>query len=150
MNKFGKGIAFYLGTISAPSVMGPVQNYVYKVAGVQPGPITPEGVYARVVDGRTLYVNTTQQEKTLPIDGQKRVIISNRVYDRLLVLGCWARSKQISSHDYLKHGQSAFGRASSIDAFLTKSINTERGQRLPNDHFVNGANLLQSLPTYWG
>ncbi len=87
MNKFGKGNAFYLGTVSAPSVMGPVLNYLYKVAGVQPGPITPEGVYARVVDGRTLYVNTTQQEKTFPIDGRKRGIISNRVYDRLLVLG---------------------------------------------------------------
>lgn len=67
--------------------MGPVLNYLYKVAGVQPGPITPEGVYARVIDGRTLYVNTTQQEKTLPIDWQKRGIISNRAYDRLLVLG---------------------------------------------------------------
>ncbi len=31
--------------------------------GIQPGPKTPEGVYARVVDGRTLYVNTTDEEK---------------------------------------------------------------------------------------
>lgn len=87
VNKFGKGNAIYLGTISAVSVMGPVLNYVETLAGIQTGPKTGEGVYARVIEGRTLYVNTTQQEKRIPIGGRKRGIISNRLYDGELVLG---------------------------------------------------------------
>ena len=62
INKFGKGNAIYLATESNPSAIGPLLNYIYTVAGIQPGPKTPEGVYARVVDGRTLYVNTTQSD----------------------------------------------------------------------------------------
>jgi beta-galactosidase len=33
--------------------------------GLKPGPVTPEGVYAREVQGRVLYVNTTGAEKRL-------------------------------------------------------------------------------------
>ena len=39
--------------------MGPVLKYLCELAGVHPGPRTPDGVFAREVDGRTLYVNTT-------------------------------------------------------------------------------------------
>src|ERR1035441_9520469 len=45
------------------------------------------GVYARVVDGRTLYVNTTQREQRIPIDGRHKGIISGREYDGTLILG---------------------------------------------------------------
>lgn len=45
------------------------------------GPETPSGVYARVVEGRTLYVNTTGEEKAIPIRGRKRGIISGTPYD---------------------------------------------------------------------
>ena len=48
INRFGKGSAIYLATESSASAIGPVMNYLYSVAGVQPGPKTPEGVYARV------------------------------------------------------------------------------------------------------
>src|ERR1019366_8788049 len=57
INNFGKGKAIYLATESNPSTIGPLLNYLYSVSGIQPGPKTPEGVFARVVDGRTLYVN---------------------------------------------------------------------------------------------
>jgi beta-galactosidase len=57
------------------------------VTGVQPGPKTPDGVYARVVDGRTLFVNTTGDEKSIPISTSKKGIISNRVFEGNLVLG---------------------------------------------------------------
>ena len=87
INKFGKGNAIYLATESKASVMGPVLNSISKIAGLQPGPRTPEGVYARVVDGRTLYVNTTESEQRIPIEGRRKGIISGRVYDGALILG---------------------------------------------------------------
>jgi len=87
INRFGKGYAVYLATQSASSAVGPVLQHLYKTAGIKLGPKTTAGVYARVVDGRTLYVNTTQQEKRIPITGEKRGIISNRLYVGTIVLG---------------------------------------------------------------
>jgi beta-galactosidase len=87
INKFGKGNALYLATESNPSAIGPLMNYLYAVAGIHPGPKTPEGVYARVIDGRTLFVNTTGEEKRIPIIGVKKGIISNRVFEETVVLG---------------------------------------------------------------
>jgi hypothetical protein len=58
INKFGKGNAIYLATESKASAIGPVLNSISRMVGLRPGPRTPDGVYARVVDGRTLYVNT--------------------------------------------------------------------------------------------
>ncbi len=87
VNKFGKGNAIYLATESHPSAIGPLMNYLQTVAGVQPGPRTPEGVYARIVDGRTLFVNTTGEDKRVPIDGVKKGLISKRVFQKTLILG---------------------------------------------------------------
>ncbi|HTQ57932.1 MAG TPA: beta-galactosidase [Bryobacteraceae bacterium] len=87
INSFGKGNAIYLATESKASAIGPVLNYCFKLAGVHPGPPTPEGVYARVIDGRTLYVNTTTQEKRIAITGQRSGIVSNRAYRGTVILG---------------------------------------------------------------
>jgi beta-galactosidase len=87
INKFGKGNAIYLATESNPSAIGPLLNYLYTISGIQPGLSTPEGVFARVVDGRTLYVNTTREEKRIPITGVRKGIISNRVFEEAVVLG---------------------------------------------------------------
>ena len=87
VNKFGKGTAIYLATESKASAIGPVLDYAYKLAGISPGPQTPDGVYARVVDGRTLYVNTTGEERRVALAGRKRGVISHRTYDGALVLG---------------------------------------------------------------
>jgi beta-galactosidase len=87
LNKFGKGNALYLATESKASAVGPVLNYIYRMVGLQPGPKTPDGVYARVVDGRTLYVNTTQREQRIPIEGRRTGIISGREYDGAVILG---------------------------------------------------------------
>jgi beta-galactosidase len=87
INDFGKGKAIYLATESNPSVIGPLMNYLYEVAGIRPGPRTPEGVYARIVDGRNFYVNTTGNEQRIPITGAKKGIISNRVCENSIVLG---------------------------------------------------------------
>jgi beta-galactosidase len=86
INNFGKGKAIYLATESNPSTIGPLLNYLYTIAGFQPGPMTPNGVFARVVDGRTLYVNTTGEGKSIPINGVKKGIISNRTFKGAVVL----------------------------------------------------------------
>jgi beta-galactosidase len=86
-NTFGKGKAIYLATESNVTAIGPVLAHVRKIAGVQPGPQTPEGVYARVVDGRTLYVNTTGDEKKIPVAGTRKGIITHRVYSGTVTLG---------------------------------------------------------------
>jgi beta-galactosidase len=87
INKFGKGSAIYLATESKASAIGPVLNSICKRVGLQPGPRTPDGVYARVVDGRTLYVNTTQREQRIPVEGRRQGIISGRVYEGTVILG---------------------------------------------------------------
>ncbi len=87
INRFGKGNAIYLATESSPSTIGPLMNYLSRVSGIQAGPRTPEGVYARVVDGRTLFVNTTSEEKRIPISTAEKGVISNREFEGTLVLG---------------------------------------------------------------
>jgi beta-galactosidase len=39
-------------------------------------PRTPDGVFARAVDGRILYVNTTGDAKDVPLDGQWTGVLS--------------------------------------------------------------------------
>jgi beta-galactosidase len=89
MNKFGKGEALYLATWSNASAVGPLLDSLFERAGVDPGPKTPEGVYARVVDGRTLYVNTTKQEQSIPISGERKGIITGHLYKGDVTLGPW-------------------------------------------------------------
>ena len=64
-----------------------ISAYLLGLAGIQPGPTTPDGVYARIVEGRALYVNTTGEQKKLIIEGSKRSILSDRVYEGAVVLG---------------------------------------------------------------
>ncbi len=87
INQFGKGNAIYLATESNAAAIKPVLNHIYKLADIQSGPSTPDGVFARVVDGRTFYVNTTPQEQRIPMNGRKQGIVTHRVYDRALILG---------------------------------------------------------------
>jgi beta-galactosidase len=55
--------------------------------GIQPGPKTPEGVYARVVDGRTLYVNTTEEEKDVVVGVKAHGVLSHQSYNGKMELG---------------------------------------------------------------
>jgi beta-galactosidase len=87
LNKFGKGNALYLATESDSAAVGAALSHLLKRIGVQPGPQTPKGVYARVVDGRTLYVNTTGEDKRIPFDGSKTGIITHRAYNGSIILG---------------------------------------------------------------
>ena len=90
INKCGKGNALYLATEADPSALGPVLDHALQVSGVRSGPSTPSGVYARVVDGRTLYVNTTGEQKTVAIMGTGRGILTNHVYEGAVVLDPFA------------------------------------------------------------
>ena len=86
VNAFGKGRAIYVAVPSRTSVIGPLVRGMYADLGVERGPETPPGVYARVVEGRTLYVNTTDEEKSVSINGSKRGLISGVSYEGVIRL----------------------------------------------------------------
>lgn len=89
INRFGKGQAVYLATESKAQAIGPVLKSLIARVGIQTGPQTPKGVYARVVNGRTFYVNTTQEKQEIPISGTKKGIVTQRVYQGEVTLGPW-------------------------------------------------------------
>ncbi|MFZ2995837.1 beta-galactosidase [Sphingobium sp.] len=80
VNRFGKGRAIYLATAPQSAFLGPLIRSLYGELGIDRGPVTPEGVVARNVEGRTLYVNTTDTAKSVPIEGSKTGVIGNRRY----------------------------------------------------------------------
>ena len=89
VNKYGRGTAIYVAAESRSSILRPVLASVLPSAGVSSGPQTPDGVYARVVNGRTLYTNTTEKEQRIPLIGAKKGILSGRIYDGAIVLAPW-------------------------------------------------------------
>jgi len=86
VNRFGKGQAIYVATPAQPSVMQPLYRSLYAQLGIVPGPKTPEGVYARVVNGRTLYVNASYGPKDVTIDGTKTGLLTKKTYTGTLHL----------------------------------------------------------------
>jgi len=86
VNHYGKGRAIYVAVPAQMPVLAPLVRGLYAGLGIERGPDTPSGVYARVVGGRTLYVNTTDQEKTVLIRGAMRGIISGASYDGVIRL----------------------------------------------------------------
>jgi len=81
VNNYGKGRAIYVAVPAQMAVLAPLVRSLYGSLSIERGPETPPGVYARVVERRTLYVNTTGEEKTLPIIGSKRGLISGTSYE---------------------------------------------------------------------
>lgn len=71
-NKFGSGMAYYIGTQPEAEFMGALVDLIVTSSNVQKGIETPEGVEAcvRVGDGfsLTFLINHTDQIKTIPID----------------------------------------------------------------------------------
>jgi len=60
--------------------MGPLVRSLYGELGIARGPVTPPGVVARAVDGRTLYVNTNNAPATVVVAGSKRDVQTGTVY----------------------------------------------------------------------
>ena len=85
-NVYRKGRAIYLAVPAQMAALAPIVRSLYPALAVEKGPETPSGVYARVVEGRTLYVNTTSEEKAVNISGSKRGIISGTSYKGVIRL----------------------------------------------------------------
>lgn len=81
LNKYGKGQAIYLAAPAQRSFIEAVVRSLFGTLGIQRGPRTPEGVYARVIDDRTLYVNTTDEVKKVVVGEKAHGIISHQSYD---------------------------------------------------------------------
>lgn len=80
VNKFGKGQAIYLATAPQQAFLGPLIRSLYGELHIQRGPVTPDGVAARSVDGRVLYVNTTGTPVTVSFAGTKVGTLTHRTY----------------------------------------------------------------------
>jgi beta-galactosidase len=87
INQFGRGQAIYVATPAQPSIMAPLYRSLYDQLGIARGPRTPEGVYARVVNGRTLYVNTTDEPKDVALGAPGRGVLSGQPVGEMLRLG---------------------------------------------------------------
>jgi beta-galactosidase len=86
VNRYGKGRAIYVATPAQPQLMRPLYRQLYDSLGIEPGPKTPDGVYARTVQGRTLYVNTTGDAKDVAIDGAMTGVLSGQHWSGTLHL----------------------------------------------------------------
>lgn len=86
VNEYGRGRAIYVATPAQPEILGPVLRSLYASVGVARGPLTPAGVSARSVAGRTLYVNTTDKAVDVSIAGPRQGLISGRRYSEVLRL----------------------------------------------------------------
>ena len=89
INTFGKGQAIYVATPADPAIMAPLYRSLYARLGIVPGPRTPNGVYARVVNGRTLYVNTTTEPKDVPLDRDTKGLLSGQTWHASLRLDAY-------------------------------------------------------------
>ncbi|KQY04188.1 beta-galactosidase [Massilia sp. Root133] len=85
-NRYGKGRAIYVATAAQRPVMQALYRSLYGELGIKRGPATPEGVYAREVDGRTLYVNTTTQPQDVKFDGTATGVLGGRAWSGTLRL----------------------------------------------------------------
>lgn len=86
VNRFGKGRAIYVGTPAQTQIMRPLYRSLYASLGVEIGPNTPEGVYARAVEGRVLYVNTTGQARDVAIGGTRLGVLTGKRWANTLRL----------------------------------------------------------------
>jgi beta-galactosidase len=86
-NSYGKGHAIYLAVPAQMEVLAPLVRGLYPELGIERGPITPEGVFARVVAGKTLYVNSTAESKQFSINGTRHGEITGKTYADSVVLG---------------------------------------------------------------
>jgi beta-galactosidase len=86
VNRFGKGRAIYVAATAQASLMRPLYRQLYAGLGLEPGPKTPEGVAARAVAGRVLYVNTTGEVREVPLEGTMKGVLSGKRWSGVLRL----------------------------------------------------------------
>jgi beta-galactosidase len=86
MNRYGQGRAIYVATVPQRPVMQALYRSLYGQLGIARGPETPEGVYAREVEGRTLYVNTTTKPQEIKFDGTRTGVLGGKAWNGTLQL----------------------------------------------------------------
>ncbi|WP_457322621.1 beta-galactosidase [Roseateles sp. P5_E11] len=86
VNRFGKGRAIYLATPAQPQIMRPLLRSLYASLGIEPGPKTPDGVFAREVEGRVLYVNANWHPMEVPIAGAMKGVLGDQRWEGSLKL----------------------------------------------------------------
>lgn len=86
VNRFGKGSAYYVATPAQPQIMRPLLRQLRAELGIAAGPKTPDGVFARAVYGRVLYVNTNNAPVDVAIDGAMHGVLSGKRFDGTLRL----------------------------------------------------------------
>jgi beta-galactosidase len=86
-NKHGKGKAIYIGVPASEALIGACLDYLGDEIPLNRNRSIPYGVITRETgDGLALYVNTTGEEKTVPVNGPKKSVLSGNVYERTIVL----------------------------------------------------------------
>ncbi|WP_369979336.1 beta-galactosidase [Xanthomonas bundabergensis] len=80
INDYGKGHAIYLATAAQGPFIAPLLRSLYASLGIARGPQTPPGVVARVVDGRTMYVNTNDAPASVTFPGSKTGVLTRKTY----------------------------------------------------------------------
>lgn len=80
VNRYGKGQAIYLATAPQAALVGPLIRSLYAKLGIDRGPETPEGVVARTVEGRTMYVNTKDSPVSIPFAGSRTDALTGKHY----------------------------------------------------------------------
>jgi beta-galactosidase len=60
--------------------MGPLIRSLYAKLGIERGPETPDGVVARTVEGRTMYVNTKDTPVNVPFTGSRTDVLTGKRY----------------------------------------------------------------------
>jgi beta-galactosidase len=86
INHYGKGRAIYLATAAQGAFIDPLIRSLYGELGIERGPVTPPGVVARVVERRTLYVNTNNAPAMVVVAGDKRDVLTGAAYSRKIDL----------------------------------------------------------------
>lgn len=87
VNSYGKGQAIYLAAPAQRSFIDAILQRFRSPLGIKLGPSTPDGVYARMVGGRTLYVNTTDEVKSVVLGKKAHGVLSTKLYDHEMKLG---------------------------------------------------------------
>jgi len=80
-NKYGKGIAIYVGLTAKGEVLGSVVDDLIAELGIKKGPNVPSGVMARQIDKtHFLFLNVSGETQEIQMKGNSRSILFDRDY----------------------------------------------------------------------
>ena len=81
MNKYGKGVAIYIGLPADKAVLDPVIDDLIKNLAIKKGPEVPDGILARQIDAKhILYLNTNKNAAEIRVKGAVKGILTGKTY----------------------------------------------------------------------